>query len=77
MRTILPLNEADESGEQDCFLSCSLFSAAKYHGKNPYGQGFKSGDFLARFAKKYYSALDGLYRWNDRETIIVLDGSEV
>ena len=30
------------------------------NGKNPDGQGFKSGDFFALFAKKYYSSLDGL-----------------
>ena len=30
------------------------------NGKNPDGQGFKSGDFFAPFAKKYYSSLDGL-----------------
>ncbi|MCX4379945.1 MAG: hypothetical protein OSJ61_27970 [Lachnospiraceae bacterium] len=30
------------------------------YGKNPDGQGFKSGDFFAPSAKKYYSSLDGL-----------------
>ena len=30
------------------------------NGKNPDGQGFKSGDFFALFAKKYYSSLDHL-----------------
>ncbi len=30
------------------------------NGKNPDGQGFKSGDFFAPSAKKYYSSLDGL-----------------
>ncbi len=30
------------------------------NGKNPDGQGFKSGDFFALFAEKYYSSLDGL-----------------
>jgi len=29
----LPYNEATENGEKD--LSCSLFSAAQWHGKNP------------------------------------------
>ena len=33
-------------------------------GKNPDGQGFKSGDFFASSAKKYYSPLDGLDRRN-------------
>ena len=33
-------------------------------GKNPDGQGFKSGDFFAHFAKKYDSSLDGLDRRN-------------
>ena len=30
------------------------------NGKNPDGQGFKSGDFFASLAKKYYSSLDRL-----------------
>ncbi|RKJ75331.1 hypothetical protein D7Y41_33360, partial [Anaerotruncus sp. 1XD22-93] len=34
------------------------------NGKNPDGQGFKSGDFFAHFAKKYYSSLDSLDRRN-------------
>ena len=38
------------------------------NGKNPDGQGFKSGDFFAPFAKKYYSSLDGLDSRNGRRT---------
>ena len=44
--------------------SCSPFSAAKCHGKNPDGQGFKGGDFFAPCAEKYDPALDGLDRRN-------------
>ena len=46
------------------FLSCSPFSAAKCHGKNPACQWFKGGDFFASFAKKYYPSIDRLDRWN-------------
>ena len=63
MKPVLPYNEADGSGAG--FLkSCSPFSAAKCHGKNPDGQGFKGGDFFAPCAKKYDPPLDGLDRWN-------------
>jgi len=48
-----------EAGNRIVF-SCSPFSAAKWHGKNPDCQGFKAGDFFAPFAKKYYPPLDGL-----------------
>ena len=41
------------------------------NGQNPDGQGFKSGDFFALFAKKYYSSLDGLDRRNGHKTGIV------
>ncbi len=41
------------------------------NGKNPDGQGFKSGDFFALFAEKYYSSLDGLDRQNGHKTGIV------
>ena len=47
--------------------SCSPFSAAKWRGKNPDGQGCKGGDFFAPFAKKYYPSLDGLDRRNGRK----------
>ncbi len=33
-------------------------------GKNPDSQGLESGDFFAPRAKKYYSSLDRLDRWN-------------
>ena len=33
-------------------------------GKNPDGQGFKSGDFFASFVKKYYLSLDRLNSQN-------------
>ncbi len=39
------------------------------NGKNPDGQGFKSGDFLR--SKKYYSALDCLDSRNGDRTGIV------
>ena len=41
------------------------------NGKNPDGQGFKSGDFFAPSAKKYYSSLDGLDSRNGRRMGIV------
>ncbi len=41
------------------------------NGKNPDGQGVKSGDFFAHFAKKYYSSLDGLNSRNGRRIGIV------
>ena len=43
------------------------------NGKNPDGQGFKSGDFFALFAKKYYSPFDGLDSRNGDSTKIVFD----
>ena len=42
------------------------FRRRNANGKNPDGQGFKSGDFFAPFAKKYYSSLDGLDSRNGR-----------
>ena len=42
--------------------------------KNPDGQGFKSGDFFASFAKKYYSSLDGLDSQNGRRMGIDFSG---
>jgi len=36
------------------------FRRRKGSGKNPDGQGFKSGDFFALCAEKYDSSLDGL-----------------
>lgn len=42
------------------------------NGKNPDGQGFKSGDFFAYFAEKYYSSLDRLDRRNGRDRYIVI-----
>jgi len=50
VETVLLYNEAAESGGQD--LSCSPFSAEKWHGKNPDGQGFKGGDFFAAYKRK-------------------------
>ena len=47
------------------------FQQRNDNGKNPGGQGFKRGDFFARFAKKYYSPLDGLDRRNGHRTGIV------
>ena len=44
------------------------------NGKNPDGQGFKSGDFFASCAKKYYSALDRLDSRNGCRTGIVFSG---
>ena len=41
------------------------------NGKNPDSQGFKSGDFFAPCAKKYYSSLDGLDSRNGHRTGIV------
>ncbi len=41
------------------------------NGKNPDSQGFKSGDFFAPCAKKYYSSLDGLDRRNGHRAGIV------
>ena len=49
------------------FLSCSPFSAAKCHGKNPACQWFKGGDFFAPFAKKYYPSIDRLDRCNGQK----------
>ena len=40
------------------------------NGKNPDGQGFKSGDFFAPYAKKYYSSLDGLDSRNGEMLIV-------
>jgi len=40
-----------ETGDR-IFLSCSPFSAAKWHGKNPDCQGFKGGDFFAAYKRK-------------------------
>ena len=44
------------------------------NGKNPDGQGFKSGDFFAVSAKKYDSALDGLDRRNGSKKPLFLAG---
>ena len=53
--------------------SCSPFSAAKCHGKNPDGQGFKGGDFFAACAEKYDPALDGLDRRNGAKCGLLFD----
>ena len=45
---------------QDCKNPVPRFRRRNGNGKNPDGQGFKSGDFFALFAKKYYSSLDRL-----------------
>lgn len=50
-----------------------LMKQTKCHGKNPAGQGFKSGDFFAFFAKNYYSSLDRLDGRNGRVLLIALD----
>lgn len=39
-------------------------------GKNPDGQGVKSGDFFAPFAKKYDSSLDSLDSRNGHKVLI-------
>ena len=53
----------------------SRFRRRNGNGKNPDGQGFKSGDFFAHFAEKYYSSLDGLDSRNGRlKTGIAFDG---
>ena len=43
------------------------------NGKNPDSQGFKSGDFFAPHAKKYYSPFDGLDSRNGDSAKIVFD----
>ncbi|MCX4300553.1 MAG: hypothetical protein OSJ73_26760, partial [Lachnospiraceae bacterium] len=50
------------------FYPVPRFRRRNGNGKNPDGQGFKSGDFFALFAKKYYSSLDGLDSRNGRRT---------
>ena len=54
--------------------SCSRFRRRNGNGKNPDGQGVKSGDFFAPFAKKYYSSLDRLDSRNGYRTGIVFNG---
>ena len=53
--------------------SCSPFSAAKCHGKNPDAQGDKGGDFFAPCAKKYDPTLDGLDRRNGAKCGLLFD----
>ena len=53
---------------QDLKNPVPRFRRRNGNGKNPDGQGFKSGDFFAHFAKKYYSSLDGLDSRNGRRT---------
>ena len=54
------------------FYPVPRFRRRNGNGKNPDGQGFKSGDFFAHFAKKYYSSLDGLDRRNGAKGILIL-----
>jgi len=58
VQTVLPLEWSGRNG----------------NGKNPDGQGFKSGVFFASFAKKYYSSLDGLDRRIGHKTGIAFNG---
>ncbi len=53
------------------FYPVPRFRRRNGNGKNPDGQGFKSGDFFAHFVKKYYSSLDRLDSRNGRRTGIV------
>ena len=59
VQTFLPRKEADE-GEAGFTNPVPRFRRRKGSGKNPDGQGFKSGDFFALCAEKYDSSLDGL-----------------
>jgi len=56
------------------FYPVPRFLRRNGNGKNPDGQGFKSGDFFASFAKKYYSSLDGLDSRNGHRTRIAFGG---
>jgi len=42
------------------FYPVPRFRRRNGNGKNPGGQGFKSGDFFTPFAEKYCSSLDRL-----------------
>ena len=59
VQTVLPL-EWSRRKRGRIFYPVPRFRRRNGNGKNPDGQGFKSGDFFAYFAKKYYSSLDGL-----------------
>ena len=45
------------------------FRRRKGSGKNPDGQGFKSGDFFALCAEKYDSSLDEIFRLQGTKVI--------
>ena len=53
------------------FYPVPRFRRRNGNGKNPDGQGFKSGDFFAHFAKKYYSPLDGLDSRNGTKCVLL------
>ena len=57
-------------GIGNAFFLFPVFGKRNATAKNPNGQGFKSGDFFAPFAKKYYSSLDGLDSRNGRRKFI-------
>jgi len=73
VQTVLLL-EWSERKRGRIFYPVPRFRRRNGNGKNPDGQGFKSGDFFASCVKKYYSAFDGLDRRNGYRTGIVFSG---
>ena len=68
VQTVLPLKWSGRKRGAGLSNPVPRFRRRNGNGKNPDGQGFKSGDFFALFAKKYYSSLDGLDSRNGRRT---------
>ena len=68
VQTVLPLKWSGRKRGAGLSNPVPRFRRRNGNGKNPDSQGFKSGDFFAHFAKKYYSSLDGLDSRNGRRT---------
>lgn len=64
VQTVLPLEWSRRKRGAGLNNPVPRFRRRKDNGKNPTGQGFKSGDFSALCAEKYFSSLDGLDRSN-------------
>lgn len=60
VQAVLPLKWSRQKRGAGFTNPVPRFRRRKGSGKNPDGQGFKSGDFFALCAEKYDSSLDGL-----------------
>lgn len=74
VQTVLPLEWSGRKRKAGFFYPVPRFRRRNGNGKNPDGQGFKSGDYLRSLRKKYYSSLDGLDRRNGMKRPLFLAG---